>query len=116
MIYQINKENVLFQTRSHTLVNSLLETESIKEEKSLEKYKHIVTRSISGKPSESSIDISLFSFPKMIHLLSVQMEFTIRFPLNRFLCISIKENGIQQLEREFLKDSQDNYSIITIGF
>src|SRR5690606_40404856 len=55
MVYQINKDKVLFQTKSHTLVNSLLESENVKEEKSLERYKHIVTRSISGKPSESNI-------------------------------------------------------------
>src|SRR5690606_10187227 len=62
MVYKINKDKVLFQTQCHTLVNSLLESESIKEEKSLEKYKHIVTRSISGKPSESSIGYQSIQF------------------------------------------------------
>ena len=116
MIYQINKENVLFQTRSHTLVNSLLETESIKEEKSLEKYKHIVTRSISGKPSESSIGYQLIQFSKDDSFIICSDGVHNTVSLEQILMYINQENGIQQLEREFLKDSQDNYSIITIGF
>ncbi|WMC07957.1 PP2C family protein-serine/threonine phosphatase [Elizabethkingia anophelis] len=116
MIYQINKENVLFQTRSHTLVNSLLETESIKEEKSLEKYKHIVTRSISGKPSESSIGYQLIQFSKDDSFIICSDGVHNTVSLEQILMYINQENGLQQLEREFLKDSQDNYSIITIGF
>lgn len=116
MIYQINKENVLFQTRSHTLVNSLLETESIKEEKSLEKYKHIVTRSISGKPSESSIGYQLIQFSKDDSFIICSDGVHNTVSVEQILMYINQENSLQQLEREFLKDSQDNYSIITIGF
>lgn len=116
MIYQIKKENVLFQTRSHTLVNSLLETESIKEEKSLEKYKHIVTRSISGKPSESSIGYQLIQFSKDDSFIICSDGVHNTVSVEQLLMYINQENGLQELEREFLKDSQDNYSIITIGF
>ncbi len=55
MVYLTNKNKSLFQTKSHTLINSLFESQNIKEEKSLDRYKHIVTRSISGKRSQSYI-------------------------------------------------------------
>ena len=55
MVYQINKKNVMFQTKSHSLVNSLLQSNNITNVKSLDRYKHIVTRAIVGKPSESEI-------------------------------------------------------------
>ncbi|MCT3991457.1 serine/threonine-protein phosphatase [Elizabethkingia anophelis] len=116
MIYQINRENVLFQTRSHTLVNSLLETESIREEKSLEKYRHIVTRSISGKPSESSIGYQLIQFSKEDSFIICSDGVHNTVSVEQILMYINQENGLQQLEREFLKDSQDNYSIIIIDF
>lgn len=116
MIYQINKGKVLFQTRSHTLVNSLLETESIKEEKSLERYKHIVTRSISGKPSESSIGYKSVQFSEydLFIICSDGVHNTIS--IEQFLLFLNQKNGIQELENKFLKNTQDNYSVITIGF
>lgn len=116
MIYQINRENVLFQTRSHTLVNSLLETESIREEKSLEKYRHIVTRSISGKPSESSIGYQLIQFSTEDSFIICSDGVHNTVSVEQILMYINQENGLQQLEREFLRDSQDNYSIITIDF
>lgn len=114
MIYQINKENVLFQTRSHTLVNSLLETESIKEEKSLEKYKHIVTRSISGKPSESSIGYQLIQFSEGDSFIICSDGVHNTVSVEQLLMYINQENGLQKLESQFLKDAQDNYSLIFI--
>ncbi|GIZ09529.1 PP2C family serine/threonine-protein phosphatase [Flavobacterium sp. UMI-01] len=64
MVYQINKNEVLFQTKSHTLVNSQLESDNLKEDKSLDKYRHIVTKSISGKSSELNIGYQSKTFSK----------------------------------------------------
>ncbi len=116
MVYQINKDKILFQTKSHTLVNSLLESKSIKEEKSLERYKHIVTRSISGKPSESSIGYKSVQFSEydLFIICSDGVHNTIS--IEQFLLFLNQKNGIQELESKFLKNTQDNYSIITIGF
>ena len=116
MVYQINKDKVLFQTKSHTLVNSLLESSSIKEEKSLAKYKHIVTKSISGKPSESNIGYhsSVFSQDDMFIICSDGVHNAIS--VEQILLFTNKKNGLQELESQFLKNTQDNYSIITIGF
>lgn len=116
MIYQINKDKVLFQTRSHTLVNSLLETESIKEEKSLEKYKHIVTRSISGKPSESSIGYQSIQFSEEDSFIICSDGVHNTVSVEQILMYINQENGLQQLESQFLKDAQDNYSIIAVAF
>lgn len=116
MVYQINKDKVLFQTKSHTFVNSLLESSSVKEEKSLEKYKHIVTKSISGKPSESNIGYhsSVFSQEDMFIICSDGVHNTIS--VEQILLFTNQKNGFQKLESQFLKNTQDNYSIITIGF
>ncbi len=116
MVYQINNNKVLFQTKSHTLVNSLLESESIKEEKSLEKYRHIVTRSVSGKPSESSIGYQSThpSEDDSFIICSDGVHNTIS--IKQFLLFLNQKNGLQELESQFLKNTKDNYSIITIEF
>src|SRR5690606_37335139 len=62
MVYHLNQDKILIQHNSHTLINSLLKSECINDEKSLEKYKHIVARSISGKPSESSVGYQSIQF------------------------------------------------------
>lgn len=116
MIYQINKGEILFQTKSHTLVNSLLESESVKEEKSLEKYKHIVTRSISGKPSESSIGYQLIQFSEGDTFIICSDGVHNTVSVEQILMYIHQENGLQQLENQFLKDAQDNYSVITVAF
>jgi len=116
MVYQINKDKVLFQTKSHTLVNSLLESESINEEKSLEKYKHIVTRSISGKPSESSIGYQLIQFSEGDTFIICSDGVHNTVSVEQILMYIHQENGLQQLENQFLKDAQDNYSVITVAF
>ena len=116
MVYQIKKGKVLFQTKSHTLVNSLLESKSIKREKSLERYKYIVTRSVSGKPSESNIGYhsTVFSQDNLFIICSDGVHNKIS--IEQFLLFLNQKNGIQELESKFLKNTQDNYSISTIGY
>ena len=116
MVYQINKDEVLFQTKSHTLVNSLLESDRIKEENSLERYQHIVTRSVSGKPSESNIGYhsTVFSQDDLFIICSDGVHNTIS--IEQIILFLNQKNGVQELESKFLKNTQDNYSIITIGF
>lgn len=116
MIYQINKDKVLFQTQCHTLVNSLLESESIKEEKSLEKYKHIVTRSISGKPSESSIGYQSIQFSEDDSFIICSDGVHNTVSVEQILEYIKRRNGLQELESQFLKETQDNYSVITVIF
>lgn len=116
MVYLVNRDKVLFQTKSHTLINSLVESDSIKEEKSLERYKHIVTRSISGKPSESSIGYQSIRFSEddIFIICSDGVHNTIS--VEQILEYIKKGNGLQELECQFLKEAQDNYSVITIAF
>ncbi len=116
MVYQINKDKVLFQTKSHTLVNSLLRSDSIKEKKSLDRYKHIVTRSISGKPSESSIGYQSIRFSEddIFIICSDGVHNTISV---EHLFVFIKEEGgLEKLKGKYLEESSDNYSLITIRF
>ncbi|MBK0382862.1 serine/threonine-protein phosphatase [Pedobacter sp. SD-b] len=115
MVYQINKDKVLFQTKSHTLINSLLDSKSTREEKSLGKYKHIVTRSISGKPSESSIGYRAIQYSEDDSFIICSDGVHNTISLERILVYARQENGLQELENQFLKEAQDNYSIIRIA-
>jgi len=112
MVYQINKEKVLFKTKSHSLVNRLLESDNIKEEKSLEKYKHIVTRSISGKPSESNIGYQSVQFSERDTFIICSDGIHNTISVEHILVYSEQTNGLQKLEKLFLKEARDNYSII----
>lgn len=116
MVYQINKDKVLFQTKSHTLANTLLKSNNKKEENSLDKYKHIVTRSISGKSSEPSIGYQskTFSDDDLFIICSDGLHNLIS--IEQLLVFINQKNGLQELERQILKEAQDNYSIITITF
>lgn len=116
MVYQINKDKVLFQTKSHTLVNSLLESESIREEKSLDKYKHIVTRSVSGKPSESCIGYQSIEFSEEDSFIICSDGIHNTISVEQILVYASQENGLQELENQFLQKSRDNYSVIILGF
>lgn len=114
MVYQINEGKILFQTKSHTLINSLLESDSVKEERSLQRYKHIVTRSISGKPSESNIGYKSIQFSEDDTFIVCSDGVHNTVSVEQLLMYINQENGLQQLESQFLKDAQDNYSLIFI--
>ncbi|WP_026726991.1 PP2C family protein-serine/threonine phosphatase [Flavobacterium denitrificans] len=114
MVYKTRKDKVLYQSKGHTLVNSMLESRSIKEEKSLERYKHIVTRSISGKPSESSIGYQSIQFLEGDIFIICSDGVHNIISIEQILVLGIQENGLQELERRFIKEAQDNYSIIFV--
>lgn len=116
MVSQINEDKVLFQTKSHTLINSLLESESIIEEKYLDRYKHIVTRSVSGKPSESTVGYLSVQFSKDDTFIICSDGIHNVISMDQILPYNSRENGLQELESQFFKEAEDNYSIITIGF
>ncbi|RZK24308.1 MAG: hypothetical protein EOO43_07605, partial [Flavobacterium sp.] len=50
----IRNNEILFESRSHTLVNEMTENGNIVN--NIERYKHVVTRSISGSLKEGKID------------------------------------------------------------
>lgn len=116
MVYQINKDKVLFQTKSHTLVNSLLESDNKKEDKSLDKYKHIVTKSLSGKSFELNIGYQSKPFSKDDLFIICSDGLHNLISIKQLLVFINQKNGLQKLERQFLEGAQDNYSIITIKF
>ena len=112
MVYQINNNKVLFQTKSHTLLNSLVESDTIKEVKNLEKYRHLVTRSVSGKPSEPKIGYYSVQFSEddLFIICSDGVHNTVS--VGQILVYMSQENGLQKLKSQFLEEAQDNYSII----
>lgn len=114
--YQLNNNKVVFQTKSHTLVNSLLKSESIIEEKSLEKYKHIVTRSISGKPFKDKIGYHNVRFSKDDLFIICSDGAHNEVSVEQILFFINEKDDLKKLEKKYLEESSDNYSIITVQF
>lgn len=111
-IYQINRSNVLFQTKSHTLINSFLDSNNIKDDISLDKYNHIVTRSISGKSPESTIGYHTIPFSNTDLFIICSDGIHNIIPTENLLLYCKQENGLIELEKQYSNDFEDNYSII----
>ena len=92
----------------------MLESNSIKEEKSLEKYKHIVTRSVSGKPSESQIDYQTGKVSKDDLFIICSDGVHNIISIEQLIEYNKQIDGLQELEKTFLREAQDNYSIIFV--
>ena len=116
MILRIGKEEVYFQTKSHTLVNSLLESSLETDEKSLEKYKHIVTRSVSGKPSESQISYNSFSISDEDQVIICSDGVHNTLSIDQIIFEANKNDHLEGIKKLLEENSKDNYSLILIHF
>ena len=114
MIFQIREWDILFQSKSHTLINSLKESNNITDTKSIEKYRHVVTRSISGKPSESTIGYSFNScFNKDLFIIcSDGVHDTIS--IEKLIFMLKEGKSLKVIEQQLEKEAQDNYSLIIL--
>lgn len=115
MIFQIRKWKILFQSKSHTLINSLKESNNITDTKSIEKYRHIVTRSISGKPSESIIGywFNHYSNNDLFIICSDGVHNTIS--MEKLIVMLSEEENLESIGQRLEKESLDNYSMIVIN-
>ena len=116
MIFKIGKEGILFKTKSHTLVNSILESSLETDEKSLEKYKHIVTRSISGKPSESQISYNSFSISDEDQVIMCSDGVHNTISIEQIIFETNKDDHMKGIKKLLEENSNDNYSLILIDF
>jgi len=113
--YQINSEKVLFKTKSHRMINCFLDSNNTKEEESLQRYNHIVTRSISGRLSEFKIGYHAVPFSNMDLFILCSDGIHEIISIENLILYCKKENGLIELEKKYLNAFQDNYSIISIS-
>lgn len=100
-------ENISYKSKAHSLINSLVESGKVLTTDNINKYKHIVTKSISGKREiieKGFFEISNNDYDKFL-ICSDGVTDTISF--NDFVKVNINDlNAV-------LKDkSKDNYSYI----
>lgn len=73
-------------------------------------------RSISGKSSESSIGYQAIQFSEEDSFIICSDGVHNTISVEHILEYGSQENGLLELEDIFLKEAQDNYSVITVGF
>ena len=94
-IFKIDNGSVSFESKNHTLINSLIDNRSVDDKINLNKYRHILTRSISGKAKEAEIGYHQTEVNDILNIMRIQEM--------------MKENNIE----EFLSENaKDNYSLI----
>jgi protein phosphatase len=116
-ILHIRNEELLFESHSHTLINQLIENGSIISK--IERYKHIVTRSVSGSIKNSIIDSHTVNslLPNDIFIIysdgvsDVLNSYQINMILNSTDTI---QDGINQVESLCYIESKDNFSMLII--
>jgi serine/threonine protein phosphatase PrpC len=116
-IIHIRNQELLFESHSHTLINQMIDNGNIINK--IERYKHIVTRSVSGSTKESVIDshtisnlqpndlILIYSDGVSDIINSYQINTIFKYP------ITLQE-GINQIEALCEIEAKDNFSMIAI--
>ena len=116
-IIHLRNNKLLFETHSHTLINQMINNGSVIN--NLERYKHVVTRSVSGSIKESIIDCHLVNnlLPKDIIIIYSDGVSDI---LNSYQIKSVFDSattfqdGVNQIETLCKNDANDNFSMMAI--
>ncbi|MFN7676650.1 PP2C family protein-serine/threonine phosphatase [Flavobacterium sp.] len=116
-IIHLRNNKLLFETHSHTLINQMINNGSIIN--NIERYKHVVTRSVSGSIKESIIDCHLVNnlLPKDIIIIYSDGVSDI---LNSYQIKSVFDSattfqdGVNQIETLCRNDAKDNFSMMAI--
>ncbi|WP_316846391.1 PP2C family protein-serine/threonine phosphatase [Pedobacter psychrodurus] len=111
-VYALKNGKVIFQTRSHTMVNALQDSGIEFDEQTILDYTHILTRNLSGKPEKATIGY---------HYMEVEQgdQFLIcsdgALPTIDQWIAGIPSSGAIDLpEKDLATNSEDNYSAILI--
>ncbi|MBB4804370.1 protein phosphatase [Flavobacterium nitrogenifigens] len=116
IVYVRNRE-ILFETHSHTLINDMIKNGNTINK--IERYKHIVTRSVSGNIKNSFIDYHSIShqFPNDLILIysdgvsDLLSSYQICSILNSSFTV---QEGIKKIETLCKSEAKDNFSMIII--
>lgn len=116
-IIHIRNQELLFESHSHTLINQMIDNGNVINK--IERYKHVVIRSVSGNIKESVIDcysvsnllpndlIMIYSDGVSDILNSYQIN-------NIFKSLSIAQEGISQVESLCNIEAKDNFSMLVV--
>lgn len=114
MVYCIENGKVAFQTKSHSLKNSLFGMDALEGGKTLDKYSHIVTRSLSGKSLEFNIGYSLRRFLKDEICIVCSDGVYETISVSDLLSIRLDAKSLDFIEKQLKGKAQDNFSLIHI--
>ncbi len=110
-IYHITNGNIVFETESHNLINKLKEDNVNLSVEMIEKYKHVVTRSISGDPTKSIIGYTFNSVNENDKIIICSDGVHDIISKDRLT----KMNAVE-MDEVLKRDGRDNYSMIAICF
>ena len=118
-IYHFKKKKLVFESYSHTLINQLKENGSIVTDDRIDKYRHIVTRSIHGQLENSQISYQNFDniteddlfiiCSDGVHDLLDGMQ--IQEHLSKLVSV---EQAVNEIEIYLQKHASDNFSLIAL--
>ena len=115
-IYHFLNGNLDWQSKGHTLLNELLETDANRSPEMQKRYGHIVTKSVAGKREKSTpeiLEIKNISEKDSFVLCSDGVHNTLTVDHLRLL---LSENDNLKQIKEYLKiHADDNYSLILVN-
>lgn len=114
-IYHFLNGNLDWQSKGHTLLNELLETDSNRSPEMQKRYGHIVTKSVAGKREKSTpeiLEIKNISEKDSFVLCSDGVHNT--FTVDHLRLLLSENDNLKQI-KEYLKiHAEDNYSLIYV--
>jgi serine/threonine protein phosphatase PrpC len=118
-IFHFKKNELAKESESHTLINEVKKNGSIKDPDQINKYRHVVTRSVQGNIELSLIDsfiIDKFDSSDLILICSdgvhdLYDSLSLQYILKNSNSI---EDSITKIEIDLLEQSKDNFSLISI--
>ena len=119
-IFHFSNNKLINESKSHTLINEVINNGSIKDPKQINKYKHVVTRSVQGKLERSQIDYFKSSNVDKSDMFIICSDgvhdlydgIQIQQILNTSDSI---EESLNRIESRLLSESKDNFSLISIA-
>jgi len=114
-IYHFRKNNLVFESHSHTLVNELLDKRPVIDPNQITRYKHVVTRSVQGELSQSQADFHAFG-PLEIDDIIIMCSDGVHdllgaYSLEMMLKSSKRiEEFVERIEHQLLKEATDNFT------
>jgi serine/threonine protein phosphatase PrpC len=121
MIFHFNKKKLQFESSPHTLINKIKKNGSLKSIENISKYRHVVTKSIQGEISHSTIDYHKFGRMTEEDLIIICSD-GVHDIINGFEMEGIlsANNSIREslsiFEQRCFLESKDNFSLILIQF
>lgn len=111
-IQHFRDNKLLFISESHTLINEMKKNRLISV-KEIERYKHIVTKSLSGTPSDSQLPVVEIQLQKGDKIIICSDGFYNSIEVSEIIT---RQNLEIEEELKLLQDTnEDNYSVVSIS-